>query len=223
MIISEKLLNKIIKALSKMPNEWNARQVYLNWKNANSPYLKQTEWHGWRFQELCEQYLKPMNEFDFSPQRYGFADFDAFAEIPWDFKGRTRRNAKGVEQYKVPGTDKRATLQAIKDYGAVGFIIGRGDAVFNDENRSFQRWHDKLKGGLSKYEEERIVRGAPSRLRKTKFTLEEIWIIEVDGKICENLDSFMEGFRNKDGSPRKAKVMLDLNIIKPIRKIRFTG
>ena len=34
--------------------------------------------------------------------------------------------------------------------------------------------------------------------------------------------TFMEGFRNKDGSPRKAKVMLDLNIIEPIYKINFS-
>jgi hypothetical protein len=124
--------------------------------------------------------------------------------------------------YKLPGTDRRATLQAINDYGAVGFILGIGDAVFNDESRSFQRWHDELKGGLSDYEKERISRGAPSRLRKTAFTLQEIWIIEIDEKLCKNLGTFMEGFRNKDGSPRKAKVMLDLNIIEPIYKINFS-
>ncbi|MEW6608975.1 MAG: hypothetical protein AB1414_16275 [bacterium] len=223
MIISTQLLNKIIKALSQMPKRWDARQVYLDWKNTNSQYLKQTEWSGWRFQELCEQYLKLTQLFDFSRQRYGFADFDAFAEIPWDFKAHIRQNPRGLQTHKVPGTDRRATLQAIKDYGAVGFILGIGDAVFNDEDRSFQLWHDKLKGGLSEYEEERISRGAPSRLRKTKFILEEIWIIEIDKKLCENFGTFMEGFRNRDGGPRKAKVMLDLNIIEPIHRIRFPG
>ncbi|MEW6620339.1 MAG: hypothetical protein AB1422_13560 [bacterium] len=223
MIISQQLLNKIIRALSQMSNKWDARQVYLDWKNTNSQYLKQTEWIGWRFQELCEQYLKPTQLFDFSRQRYGFADFDAFAEIPWDFKAHIRQNPQGQQTRKIPGTDRRATLQAIENCGAAGFILGIGYAVFNDENRSFQLWHDKLKGGLSEYEEERIARGASSRLRKTKFTLEEIWIIEIDKKLGENLGTFMEGFRNKNGSPRKAKVMLDLNIIKPIHKINFTG
>ena len=221
MIISTKLLNEIVKALSKMPNEWDACKVYLDWKNANSPYLKQTEWIGWRFQELCEYYLKQTQMFNFSRQRYGFADFDAFAEIPWDFKAHVRQNPHGLQTHKVPGTDERATFQAIKDYGAAGFILGIGDAVFNDKDRSFQRWHDKLKGGLSKYEEERITRGAPSRLRKTAFTLQEILIIEIDEGLCKKLGTFMEGFRNKDGSPRKAKVMLDLNDVKPIHKIKF--
>ena len=221
MIISKQLLNKIVTELSKMPSKWDGRQVYLDWKNVNSPYLKQTEWIGWRFQELCEQFLKQTQMFNFSPQRYGYADFDAFAEIPWDFKAHICQNSRGIQTHKVPGTDRRATLQAIDSYGAVGFILGIGDAVFNDEDRSFQRWHDKLKGGLSKYEEERIARGAPSRLRKIAFTLQEIWIIEIDEKLCENLGTFMEGFRNKDGSPRKAKVMLDLNNISPIYKIKF--
>ena len=139
MIISGNLLDKIIEALSKMPIEWDGYQVYLYWKEVNSRYLKQTEWIGWRFQELCEQFLKQTQMFDFSPQRYGYADFDAFAEIPWDFKSHIRKNFRGQETHKVPGTDERATFQAIKDYGAVGFIVGIGNAVFNDMDRSFQR------------------------------------------------------------------------------------
>jgi len=222
MIISKQLLNEIVIALSKMPNKWDARQVYLDWKNTNSPYLRQTEWIGWRFQELCEYYLKQTKMFDFTEQRYGYADFDAFAEIPWDFKAHIRQNPRGLLTHKVPGTDKRATLRAIEKHGAAGFIVGIGTAIFNDEDRGFQLWHDELKGGLSKYEEERISRRAPSRLRKTNFTLKEIWIIEIDKKLCKNLGTFMEGFRNKDGSPRKAKVMLDLNNIEPIDKIVFS-
>jgi len=221
MIISKQLLNDIINALSEIPCKWDAREVYLHWKDTNSPYLRQTEWIGWRFQELCEQHLRLCEKFNFSRQRYGYADFDAFAEIPWDFKAHVRQNPRGVQTHKVPGTDKRATLQAIKDYGAAGFILGIGNAVFNDESRSFQHWHDELKGGLSDYEKERISRKAPSRLRKTAFTLQEIWIIEIDEKLCKNLGTFMEGFRNKDGSPRKAKMMLDLKIMEPIYKINF--
>jgi hypothetical protein len=224
MIISKQLLNEIVTALSKMPNKWDGRQVIQEWKNrGKEKYWRQMEWIGWRFQELCEQCLKPTQTFDFSGQRYGYADFDAFAEIPWDFKAHILQNPCGLQTHKVPGTDRRATLQAIRDYGAAGFILGIGAAVFNNENRSFQRWHQSLKGDLSEYEKERRSRGAPSRMCKTAFTLQEIWIIEIDKKLCENLGTFMEGFRNKDGSPRKAKVMLDLDIIEPIYKICFKG
>ena len=220
MIISEQLLNKIVTTLSRMPNKWDARQVIQEWKNSGKEkYWRQMEWIGFRFQELCENHLKQTQMFDLTEQRYGYADFDAFAEITWDFKAHSRQNPQGLQTHKIPGTDRRATLQAIQDYGAAGFILGIGDAIFNDENRSFQQWHQSIKGDLSEYERERRSRGAPSRVRKTAFTLQEIWIIEIDKKLCKNLGTFMEGFRNKDGSPRKAKVMLDLNIIKPIYKI----
>jgi hypothetical protein len=223
MIISEQLLNKIVTALSKMPNKWDGRQVIQGWKNSGKEeYWRQMEWFGWRFQELCENHLKQTQMFDFTEQRYGYADFDAFAEIPWDYKAHARQNPLGQQTRKIPGTDRRATLQAIKDYGAAGFILGIGEAVFNDENRSFQQWHQSIKGDLSEYERERINRGASSRVRKTAFTLQEIWIIEIDERLYEKFEPFMEGFRNKDGTPRKAKVMLDLNIIKPIRKIAFS-
>jgi hypothetical protein len=222
MIISQQLLDTIVTTLSRMPSQWDGRQVIQEWKNSGKEkYWRQMEWIGWRFQELCEQCLEQTQVFDFSEQRYGFADFDAFAEIPWDYKAHIRQNPRGRQTHKVPGTDKRATFQAINDYGAAGFILGLGDAIFNDEDRSFQRWHQSLKGDLSGYEMERRSRGAPSRVRKTAFTLKEIWIVEIDEGLCNDLGTFMEGFRNRDGSPRKAKVMLDLNMISPTYKIPF--
>ena len=39
MIMSAKLLNEVIKALSKMPNKWDARKVYSDWKYTNSKHL----------------------------------------------------------------------------------------------------------------------------------------------------------------------------------------
>lgn len=68
---------------------------------------------------------------------------------------------------------------------------------------------------------ERILRKAPSRLRKTAFRLSEIDLILLDDKIVKRLGSFQEGFRNSDGSPRNAKVLLDLDNIKPAKVIRF--
>jgi len=221
MIISQRLLNEVRKALLEIPTKWDGHKVYLDWQNASSSYLRQTEWIGFRFQELCEQLLRPTQMFQFPGPKYKFANFDALAEIPWDFKAHIRQNPRGQETRKVPGTDKWATNQAINNYGASGFLLGVGTAVFNDAVRSFQLWHDKLKGGLSKYEKERLSRGAPSRLRKTKFILEEIWIIEIDEKLVMKMPSFQEGFRNADGSPRKAKVMLDLNMIVPLEKLVF--
>lgn len=96
-----------------------------------------------------------------------------------------------------------------------------GDAEYNDEDRGFQIWHKKLKGGLSKYEQQRILRKAPLRLRKTSFRLREIDLILLDGAAMKKVGSFQKDFRNSDGSPRNAKVLLDLAKITPVKTIKF--
>lgn len=58
------------------------------------------------------------------------------------------------------------------------------------------------------------------RLRKTVFTLSEIDLILLEGKMIKQLSSFQEGFRNSDGSPRNAKVLLDLDSIKLVKVIK---
>jgi hypothetical protein len=67
-----------------------------------------------------------------------------------------------------------------------------------------------LKGGLSAYTKKRITSGAWSRLRKQKFSLSQISIIEIKDKTLVKCGSFQEDFRNSDGSPRRKKVLLDL-------------
>ena len=65
--------------------------------------------------------------------------------------------------------------------------------------------------GKSEYEKDRIKRGAWSRLRKTYFTLEQILFIRIDMNTLKNSGSFQENFRNSDGSPRRAKVLIKLD------------
>ncbi len=76
--------------------------------------------------------------------------------------------------------------------------------------RTFQKWHEVLKGGKSKYELERIKRGAWSRLRKVEFKLEQISFIKIDDKVLVRCGSFQRDFRNANGKPRREKVLLDL-------------
>ncbi|MDR2793784.1 MAG: hypothetical protein LBB61_09000, partial [Treponema sp.] len=49
-----------------------------------------------------------------------------------------------------------------------------------------------------------------SRLRKQNFSLSQISIIEITDKTLIKCGSFQEDFRNSDGSPRRKKVLLDL-------------
>ena len=74
---------------------------------------------------------------------------------------------------------------------------------------------------MSNYEKQRLLRDAPSRLRKTSFRLTEIDLILLDNDMMKNIGSFQKGFRNSDGSPRNEKVLLDITSIKPIKIIKF--
>ena len=210
-MISKNLIENLEKLLAQMPAAWDGRRAILEMRDSDYPHWKQMEWIGFYFQFLCDTKLPPLVKIP--GPKYGKVEFDGFSEIPWDFKAHPDKNANGQDNKSVIVNDRLAIAKAIKQFGGAGLILAVGDAEYNDENRSFQIWHKKLKGGLSKYEKQRISRKAPSRLRKTAFRLREIKLIFLDDKNFRGLGSFQKGFRNSDGSPRNAKVLLDLENI----------
>lgn len=218
-MISKKLIAPLEKLLAQMPTLWDGRKAILEMRDSGYPHWKQMEWIGFYFQFLCDTKLTPLVKIP-GPE-YGRVKFDGFFEIPWDFKAHPNKNTKNQVNSSVIVNDKRAVNKAIKKFGGVGLILAIGDAEYNDENRSFQIWHKKLKGGLSKYEKQRILRKAPSRLRKTAFRLREIDLILLNDVAMKKFGSFQKGFRNSDGSPRNAKVLLDLAIVVPTKRIKF--
>lgn len=218
-MISIQVIEQLEKLLTRMPSRWDGCKAILEMRDAGYAHWKQMEWIGFYFQFLCDTKLPPL--VTIPGPKYGNAEFDGFAEIPWDFKAHPNKSAQGQENRYVIVNDRRAIIKAIKQYGSAGLILAIGDADYNDEDRSFQIWHKELKGGLSNYEKQRILRKAPSRLRKTAFTLKEIRLILLDNKIVKGVDSFQKGFRNSDGSPRKEKVLLNLEEIAAAKIITF--
>lgn len=218
-MVSRTLIEDLGELLSIMPAVWDGRSAILEMKEANYKHWKQMEWIGFYFQFLCETRLPPLIEIP--GPKYGRVEFDGFSEIPWDFKAHPEKNANGQENNSVIVNDQLATTQAIHEYGAAGLILATGEATYNDEDRSFQMWHKELKGGLSNYERNRILRRAPSRLRKVAFRLKEIHLVLLNDQTIRQVSSFQEGFRNSDGSPRKAKILLDLDTIEPLKTIKF--
>ncbi len=218
-MISLELAKQLEKLLGSMPAMWNGRKAILEMKKAGYPHWKQMEWIGFYFQFLCDTKLPSLVKIP--GPKYGRVEFDGFAEIPWDFKVHPNKNAKGQDNKNVIVNDSLAIAEAIKQFGGAGLILASGDAEYNDENRKFQIWHQKLKGGLSNFEKQRILRKAPSRLRKTAFKLSEIDLILLDDKTIQSLSLFQKGFRNSNGSPRNAKVLLDLDNVNPAKVIKF--
>lgn len=198
------IAKELAERLKNIPKHWDGKKAILEMKEFGYKHWKQMEWIGWYFQFLCEQFLGGYMEIP--GPKYGNVEFDGFKIIPWDFKA----HAMNTSSHKIIVNDSEATSEAIKEYGCVGLILALGKVKYNDKERSFQSWHEKIKGGKSKYEIERIERGAPSRLRKVEFNLRQIFFIKIDDSVLVKCGSFQRGFRNADGSPRREKVLLDL-------------
>ena len=191
----------------KIPKIWDGRESIIEMKDADYRQWRQMEWQGFYFQFLCEGCLK--GTLEIPGLKYGNVEFDGFKIIPWDFK----THAMNTSSHQVIINDSEATANAIEEYGEVGLILALGKVLYNDEDRTFQKWHQELKGGQSQYVKDRIKRGAWSRLRKVSFDLQQIAFIKITDETLIKCGSFQENFRNADGSPRRAKVLLDLEKI----------
>jgi len=194
----------ISEVLKNLPTFWDGKEAILEMKEAGFTHWKQMEWIGWYFQFLCEKFLK--NIIQIPGPNFRNARFDGFLKIPWDFKA----HAINTSSHQIIVNDSEAVAKGIENFESVGLILAMGKVEYNDEERTFQKWHEELKGGKSKYELERIKRGAWSRLRKTKFILKQISFIRIDDNVLVKCGSFQRDFRNSNGRPRREKVLLDL-------------
>lgn len=205
------MANNIYKEISfrlkNIPKIWKGKDAIIEMKKSNCKYWRQTEWMGFYFQFLCEKTLSDL--FVFQKPKYGNVSFDGLYKIPFDFKA----HAINTSSHQVIVNDSEAISCAIEEYGKFGLLLALGKVEYNDEKRTFQKWHDKYKGGLSEYSKKRIERGAWSRLRKVEFDLQQISFIEITDATLVKCGSFQENFRNADGSPRRKKVLLDLEEI----------
>jgi len=199
-----KIAKRISKEIKNIPVFWDGRRSILEMKEAGFNQWRQMEWIGWYFQFLCEKLLRDIMKIP--GPKYGKVEFDGFKKIPWDFKS----HAVNTSSHQIIVNDSQATASAIKDFSCVGLILAIGEVKYNDDKRTFQKWHEKLKGGKSKYELERIKRGAWSRLRKVEFNLEQISFIKIDDEVLVKCGSFQRDFRNANGKPRRGKILLDL-------------
>lgn len=185
-----KLAKEISEGFKNILLVWDGRKSILEMKESGFPHWKQMEWIGWYFQFLCERFLKDIVEIP--GPKFGNVRFDGFLKIPWDFKA----HAINTSSHQIIVNDSEATAIGIEKFGSVGLILAMGKVEYNDEQRTFQKWHEALKGGKSKYELERIKRGAWSRLRKTEFNLEQISFIKIDDNVLIKCGSFQRDFRN---------------------------
>ncbi len=197
---------KVLKRqLKNLPKLWEGKKCVLELKEADYNW-RQMEWWAFYFEFLCRSRLNGL--FEIPGETFGTVTFDAKREINWDFKAKAIKS----DDHRAILNDKKAMLQSVQKHGVHGVMIAMCDVEYNDVNRTFQKWHAELKGGLSKYERERIARTSVSRYRKTKAELQEILFLLIDAENIEELDTMRQG-RNSNGKPRPEKFMLDFEKI----------
>jgi hypothetical protein len=132
---------------------------------------------------------------------------------PWDFKAHPSKPSGGW----VYLNDVAAVDTCALHLGGIGWVIAVGEAEY-DEDGSFKRWHDDLKGERSAYEAKRIARGAPSRRRKRSFKCTHFIVAKVDDtkQISQAIEDrlltakMQAGQRNSNGKTRRAKYGIHL-------------
>ena len=194
-------------AAAELPAVWDARTAILEMKEADYPHWRQMEWIGWYFQYRCEQAFGHLLD---AGLRYDEVEFDAFGLISWDYKSHTAKNRAGQTRNTVITNDQAAIDRAISETGWYGLILATGIAEYNDEDRTFQYWHDELKGGLSPYQIKRRKEGTRSTVRKTGFMLSDISFIclnEEDIAACAK--PWSQG-RNSNDRPRAPKYNVNI-------------
>jgi hypothetical protein len=128
--------------------------------------------------------------------------------VPWDFKTHSMDNDT-KEPLIVNAKD--ALKIVIETYGGIGLIIASGKMIYDDNDLSFKKWHDELKGEKSKYVKKIEGRKANPRRRKISFDLKKIYFIKYDNNSLQNAGSFQKGFINSNDVPRKEKATLRLS------------
>ncbi|MBL8745129.1 MAG: hypothetical protein JNK58_02100 [Phycisphaerae bacterium] len=192
-------------ALASLPCDWDGRKSVLALKEANYNW-RQMEWWAFFFEHLCRQRLS--ETFEIPGETFGTVRFDLKGGVNWDLKAKAIKS----DQHSCILNDRTATDASISKYAEHGVMIALCDVEYNDINRTFQKWHSRLKGGLSAYEKERRARTEVSRYRKTRAVLREVLFLRIDRMAARTLSEMKQG-RNSNGKPRPVKYMLDLEEI----------
>jgi hypothetical protein len=192
-------------ALAGLPATWEGKASVLELKAADY-HWRQMEWWAFYFEFLCLQRLR--GRADIPGERFGSTRFDFKGAVNWDMKAK----AVKTDNHDCILNDCAAVDATIARHGEHGVLIALCDVNYNDENRTFQRWHSRLKGGLSGYEKQRRTRTAVSRYRKTAATLAEILFLRLDRHSVARLGRLNQG-RNANGRPRPPKYLPDLEAI----------
>lgn len=206
---------RVSKALlRRLPRRVDGKDAILQMRDEGSSNWRQMEWIGFWFEHFVDKVFLTDSTGLTGPQ-FGNTQFDMMLSEPWDLKA----HPDGIRQVIL--NEKTAVDSCIDQFGAVNYLLLAGETSYDDENRSFKRWHDGLKGGVSQYEQCRVKEGRPSRRRKISFSPKNLFAIRLNRSSLDSsiqsgsIGFFQAGMRNANGKPRNAKYLLKLPAVQP--------
>jgi hypothetical protein len=203
----------IVKELAKeLLGRWDGKEC-IEFLRSQDYNWRQMEWIGFYFEFRAKQILSKAMAGGAGPTIGNVTIDYAVRGEPWDFKAHPSKPSGGW----VYLNDVAAVDTCALHLGGIGWVIAVGEAEY-DEDGSFKRWHDDLKGERSVYEAERIARGAPSRRRKRSFKCTHFIVAKVDDtkQISQAIEDrlltakMQAGQRNSNGKTRRAKYGIHL-------------
>lgn len=217
--IIEEFLKIALATKPLIPELVDGKNAILEMKNGGSKHWKQMEWIGFWFEYFVDSQIKPILGNTVGPT-YGKTTFDIQIKNVWDLKAHPNHL-----KYLLLN-DQLAVKSCISDTGGIGFIVVDGLTEYDDENQTFKKWHDALKGKQSDYEKSRIARNAIPRRRKVSFrptAILGIYINSIDELVRGEMDGWISGFqtnmRNSNGNPRRSKFKFDTSRIPDLNRV----
>ena len=195
------------ETLQLLPRHWDGPEKVIEMRDGGCPNWRQTEWFGFYFEWKGKESLIRTHGGGDGP-RYGRSAIDYRREYPWDLKAHCIGTRSGFTSLN----DLEAVDRAIAEFGGVGFLVATGIPA-RDEARSFRERHVRVSGGESAYSKRNRAEGAPSRMRKRAFELQDVdgFFLEGQAEVARALgegwltNRNQVGMKNSNKAIRRAK------------------
>lgn len=190
------------RGICEFDDYWDGKDKITEMRIGEGKNWKQTEWPGFYFEFIMEQFFGKEKFFNI---QYENMTFDMFDYIPWDLKVHSTNS---TSKNKIITNDISAIKRSITDYGKQGFIIMEGESIY-ETHGEFREWHNELKGNRSKYQIENAKKNKPHRRRKAGFRPTGVTALVFDEEDIKKHPQFQQGFLNSNGKKRNAKMVID--------------
>lgn len=202
---------EILEVIQKyFPKIFEARDS-IKWLHKYTTQGNQKEWAAIFFEEYCRPLLT-----NFLGGWYGVriikgSRIDYQRYYNWDLKVHSIKSNKGISTSQIILNDKDAMERIIELESGMGFIVIDVDFSF-DTSGALSKWRDQYENSTKKHSKKaRIMKNSGKVVGLKAIFIKDKSILKKG--IREKWISIFKQGRQPDGSPRKPKYMINLDLI----------